>query len=136
MFRLRHALAIACLSWGQAVVAQDVAPPMELVMVEQRGCAYCARWDAEIAPIYPKTEEAARAPLRRIDLRAPVPDDLSLSRPAVFTPTFVLVLDGAEVDRIEGYPGPDFFWALLNDMLAKADDATGKSGHDDTLQID
>ena len=136
MFRLRHALAVACLSWGPAVAAQDVAPTMELVMVEQRGCAYCARWDAEIAPIYPKTEEAARAPLRRIDLRAPVPDDLTLSRPAVFTPTFVLVLDGAEVDRIEGYPGPDFFWPLLDEMLAKADAITQNSAHDDLIAID
>ena len=136
MFRLRHALAVACLSWGPAVAAQDVAPSLELVMVEQRGCAYCARWDAEIAPIYPKTEEAARAPLRRIDLRAPVPDDLTLSRPAVFTPTFVLVLDGAEVDRIEGYPGPDFFWPLLDEMLAKAHAITQNSAHDDLIAID
>ena len=136
MFRLCHALAVACLMWSPAVAAQDAATRLELVMVEQRGCAYCARWDAEIAPIYPKTDAATRAPLRRIDLRASVPDDLSLTRPAVFTPTFVLVLDGAEVDRIEGYPGPDFFWPLLDEMLAQADEMAGDSTHDDLLPID
>nr|WP_237064404.1 hypothetical protein [Loktanella sp. M215] len=94
---------------------------MELVMIEQPGCQWCARWNAEIAPIYPKTPEAARAPLRRIDLHAPVPDDLTLARPAVFTPTFVLVVEGTEVDRMEGYPGPDFFWPLLDEMLAKVE---------------
>ena len=136
MLGLRHALAASFFLWGTGVAAQEAASRLELVMVEQRGCAYCARWDAEIAPIYPKTEEANRAPLRRIDLRAPVPEDLSLARPAIFTPTFVLVRDGAEVDRIEGYPGPDFFWALLDDMLAQADARTGKSAHDDLPEMD
>ena len=136
MLGLRHALVASFFLWGTGVAAQEAASRLELVMVEQRGCAYCARWDAEIAPIYPKTEEANRAPLRRIDLRAPVPEDLSLARPAIFTPTFVLVRDGAEVDRIEGYPGPDFFWSLLGDMLTKADGEAENSTHDDLLQID
>ena len=78
------------------------------------------RWNAEIGPIYPKTPEAALAPLRRIDLRDPVPDDLTLARPVVFTPTFVLIAAGTEVNRIEGYPGPDFFWGLLDSMFADA----------------
>ena len=37
-----------------------------------------------------------------------------------FTPTFVLVRDGQEIDRIEGYPGQDFFWSLLAMMLQRA----------------
>jgi hypothetical protein len=90
----------------------------ELVMVEQAGCAYCARWDREIAPIWPKTAAGAAAPLRRIDLRAPVPEDLDLARRAVFTPTFILVDDaGRELARLEGYPGEDFFWPLIEQML-------------------
>ena len=97
-------------------------PDLELVMVEQAGCAWCARWNEEIAPIYPKTAEAAAAPLRRIDLRAAVPDDLDFDRPAIFTPTFILVKSGAEVGRIEGYPGPDFFWPLLDALIAQGQD--------------
>jgi hypothetical protein len=34
-----------------------------------------------------------------------------------FTPTFVLLVDGVERNRIEGYPGEDFFWGLLGRML-------------------
>lgn len=125
MISLRPALFALGLLCSQVAAAQDAVPSMELVMIEQSGCQWCARWDAEIAPIYPKTSEATRAPLRRIDMHAPVPDDLTLARPAVFTPTFVLVVDGTEVDRMEGYPGPDFFWPLLDDMLSHVGKAPG-----------
>ena len=91
-----------------------------MVMVEQAGCSYCRRWDAEIGPIYPKTDLGAAAPLRRIDLHDPVPADLELARRLTFTPTFVLVVDGVELNRIEGYPGEDFFWALAERMAADA----------------
>ncbi|KIC08191.1 regulatory protein [Leisingera sp. ANG-M1] len=88
----------------------------ELVMVEQPGCEWCARWDEEIAPIYPKTAEGKHAPLRRVDLRN-LPDDLQVSRRVMFTPTFLVVEDGKEQARLEGYPGEDFFWPLLADLL-------------------
>ena len=40
-------------------------------MFEQAGCAWCAAFDREIAPIYAKTDEGLRAPLRRVDIAAP-----------------------------------------------------------------
>ncbi len=89
----------------------------ELIMVEEQGCMFCERWNAEIAPIYPKTEEGKEAPLRRVDLRRGMPDDLLLRNHPRYTPTFILVRDGKEVSRIEGYPGEDFFWGLLGMML-------------------
>ena len=90
---------------------------MRLLMVEQPGCAYCARWNAEIAPIYPKTPEGVAAPLERVQLKGPYPADVALGPPPVFTPTFILVRDGEEAGRIEGYPGEDFFWGLLGQMI-------------------
>lgn len=96
---------------------------LELVMVEQTGCPYCAAWDAEIGPIYPKTDEGKAAPLRRIQLREPVPADLTLTVPATVTPTFILVEDGQELGRILGYPGDEFFWSLLGKLLAEVDNA-------------
>ena len=105
---------------------------MELVMVEQDGCAYCARWNAEIAEIYPKTPEGAYAPLRRVDLRAPMPDDLSFKGPVIFTPTFILVEDGEEQGRIEGYAGDELFWDHANHGAARSfgfrGDHDGRSG--------
>ncbi|UWR23296.1 hypothetical protein [Sulfitobacter sp. S190] len=91
-----------------------------LVMVEEKGCVWCARWNDEISTIYPKTEEGAAAPLRRIDIHATRPDDITFARALTFTPTFVLVVDGQEMSRIEGYPGEDFFWGLLGRMLSQA----------------
>jgi hypothetical protein len=93
------------------------AAAAELVMVEEQGCPWCARWDAEIAPAYPLTPEGQAAPLRRIDLHAPVPDDLTFDSVPRITPTFILVDDGREVARLEGYPGDEFFWPLLGQML-------------------
>jgi len=93
------------------------AADLRLVMVEQPGCVYCRAWDAEISATYPLTDEGKAAALTRIQLHAPLPDDMSFTRPAVFTPTFVLLKDGVEVGRIEGYPGEDFFWGLLGQML-------------------
>ena len=88
----------------------------ELVMVEQHGCHWCAKWDAEISAIYPKTDDGKRAPLRRVELRD-LPDDISFSSTPVFTPTFVLIDAGKELGRIAGYAGDEFFWFLLNRLL-------------------
>ena len=88
----------------------------ELVMVERDGCTWCARWDAEIAPIWPKTEEGRRAPLRRVDI-GDAGDAVELQSRVIFTPTFLLVEDGRELERIEGYAGDEFFWVLVKAML-------------------
>ena len=88
-----------------------------LVMVEQPGCIYCERWDAEIGPAYPKTEEGKFAPLIRADLRQGPPEGITYARRVLFTPTFILIDDGQEKARIEGYPGEDFFWPLLTKLL-------------------
>lgn len=108
MKRFALALVAILLPWS-ALAAQ-------LVMVEQEGCIYCARWDREIAHIYPKTEQGARAPLRRVQLRD-LPDDVDFTSRPVFTPTFVLVEDGRELGRIEGYAGDEFFWFILDRLL-------------------
>ncbi|WP_421858783.1 transcriptional regulator [Oricola sp.] len=100
-------------------LAPNNAATAELVMFEQAGCAWCARWDREIGETYPKTAEGKRAPLRRVDINTPLPNDLSEIRVDRFTPTFVLVDDGREIARMRGYPGDEFFWFLLNDMFAK-----------------
>ena len=100
--------------------ALSAAAETVLVMVEEKGCVWCAQWNDEIAHIYPKTTEGKAAPLRRMDIHATRPDDLTFSQSLNFTPTFVLMVDGQEFSRIEGYPGEDFFWGLLGQMLSDA----------------
>ncbi|MBF9043610.1 hypothetical protein HKCCE4037_09735 [Rhodobacterales bacterium HKCCE4037] len=96
--------------------AQD-AGGVSLLMFEQAGCVYCARWNEEVSPEYSITQEGQIAPLVRIDIHDPLPEAYNLVSDPVFTPTFVLVSDGDELGRIEGYPGEDFFWGLLGRLL-------------------
>lgn len=90
-----------------------------LLMAEEEGCFWCEKWSEEIAHIYPKTAEGRTAPLQRYDLHSETPDVIFAKR-VHFTPTFILVQDGREVGRIEGYPGEDFFWGLLNILFEDA----------------
>ncbi len=98
-------------------------------MMEQPGCVWCERFRSEIAPAYGKTEEGRRAPLRRVDITQPWPDDLSAVAPERLTPTFVLVEDGQEVARLRGYPGEHFFWPMLDEMLEKLEAAQDRPAH-------
>lgn len=110
----------AALVLGLSVMVGAASAETRLVMVEEQGCVWCERWLADIGPIYPKTAEGKVAPLQRVDLADPLPKDINFKKSLRFTPTFVLVIDGEEVNRIEGYPGEDFFWGLLGMMLKSA----------------
>ena len=112
--RLAGAALILCFPLNTA------AAETELLMFESAGCSYCIRWHAEVGPEYPITPEGLAAPLRTLSLADGRDSAYDLvSRPR-FTPTFVLVQDGVEVGRIEGYPGEDFFWGLLGRLLDQA----------------
>ncbi|MCB1520316.1 MAG: hypothetical protein KDJ37_07055 [Hyphomicrobiaceae bacterium] len=85
-------------------------------MVEEEGCGFCLRWHAEVGPGYPLSDEGRRAPLVQRDRHSA--DAASYGR-LVYTPTFILLRDGVERGRIVGYPGADFFWSLLTDLMRK-----------------
>lgn len=99
-----------------------------LLMAEEHGCYWCGRWNEDIAEIYPKTAEGRSAPLRRFDIHDGPPADVAFANRVSFTPTFILVRDGQEVGRIEGYPGEDFFWGLLAMILEQAGVDYGPKG--------
>ena len=103
-------------------LATGVLADTALVMVEQDGCIYCRRWHAEVGEIYPVTEFAIRAPLRIVDLHD-MPEDLSLTSRVVFTPTFLLVEDGQEIARAEGYTGDEIFWMQMELLARRLPDA-------------
>jgi hypothetical protein len=109
---------------GQALVLALVTAPLgaqavELVMFEDPGCPWCRRWHAEIGSAYPLTAEGQIAPLRRVDIRDQAAAGVSLAQPVTATPTFVLADEGREVGRIVGYPGTEFFYPLLGDLLKR-----------------
>lgn len=107
------------LSLAAAGLAAPRATAAELIMLERPGCAWCLRWNQEIAPEYSKTAEGRQAPLRRVDVTEPWPADLAGVATDRYTPTFIVVENGKEIARLRGYPGEDFFWPLLAEMLTR-----------------
>ncbi len=93
--------------------------PAQLLMFEEIGCEWCERWDEEVGAVYSKTPEGRSAPLRKVMIHQTLPDGIKLSQPVTYTPSFVLIEDGREIGRITGYPGEDFFWGYLGNLIAK-----------------
>src|SRR5215470_7878438 len=122
MLRARRTLTMrieaAALALMSLLLCTPVAPAAELVMFRRAGCTWCQAWDRDIGPIYPRTDVGRAAPLRFADLDHD-PAARTLAPPVRFTPTFVLVEAGREIGRIEGYPGEDFFWGLLERLVQR-----------------
>ncbi|MEY9464839.1 MULTISPECIES: thioredoxin [Bradyrhizobium] len=123
---MNRIVVLLALAVGLALPAM-ASRAAELVMLERAGCVWCARFNAEIAPIYGKTDEGRAAPLRRVDLNRPLPADLAGIDPGPFTPTFVVVQEGREIGRIRGYPGDAFFFGLLDRILSNTGSEPGRS---------
>ena len=106
------------------LISSAVGNAAELLMFEEQSCIWCRRFDAEIAPAYAKTTEGQEAPLRRVDIRQKHPADIVFSETPRLTPTFILVENNREIGRITGYPGAEFFYPLLTQLLAKRSQKT------------
>ena len=119
--RFAHAIAVAiacCLTLVGAAAADGLFDGRTvLVMVDDAGCVYCAKWDREVKAGYEASAEGHFAPLerRRIGSR-----ELAGIGRLSYTPTFVLIVRGQESGRIIGYGGADFFWGEIDRMYAKA----------------
>lgn len=117
----RNFLLVKFLALVLFMTASHELRAAELVMFKQAGCPWCEAFDREIAPVYGKTEEGGRAPLRRLDIARDLPPDLAFLSVERLTPLFVLVDQGREIGRIRGYPGEDHFWGLLSVLIEKLD---------------
>lgn len=104
---------------GVFLSTAQIGAQVRLMMVEELGCQWCAKWQAEIGPIYPKTSEGRIAPLFKVMINDPLQDGIVLKSPPIYTPTFILLNDGQEVGRIEGYQSDDFFWWFMETMIKK-----------------
>jgi len=97
-----------------SAASEQAEADMRLLMFEEPGCVWCARWNADVGGEYPITPEGRAAPLMRLQLRDPLPEDISLvSRPR-YTPTFVVVSDGegsAGSKAIRARISSGAFWA-------------------------
>lgn len=112
------ALAVEAGGAAASDLSRATASGMSLVMIEEDGCGFCRRWHIDVGEGYGRSEEGRRAPLVRVDRSSKEAERFPR---IVYTPTFILVSDGQERGRITGYPGADFFWSLLADLMRKAD---------------
>ena len=103
-----------------ANVAQAEAVQSELIMIEEDGCSYCLLWKEEIGVGYPKSSEGKIAPLRIVNIADERPEGLNKDKPLHYTPTFILMVDGKEADRLLGYPGDQFFYPMLRVLMWRA----------------
>jgi thioredoxin-related protein len=111
----RTALAVAlavCFGPSRAFASSGV----KLIMVDDPNCRYCRQFDAEIGGRYAKTDEGRFAPLVRVRRKSP---ELKGLNPVIYTPTFLLVRNGEELGRITGYPGPEYFFSELRELLGR-----------------
>jgi thioredoxin-related protein len=119
--RARSLAAVPALLLALVFAIAGAAPARagELVVFERKGCVYCQRFERDVAPLYGRTDEGRRAPLRRVDVSQGPPRDIALAAPVRFTPTFVLVEDGREVGRVTGYASDEAFWGLIGALTAR-----------------
>ena len=128
-FKFLKAIATKCVVTFAALLALlSVSQSAELIMMEQDACPWCERWHEEIGSIYNKTAEGKIAPLRVVNIHSEWPEDLKDIRIERFTPTFVLIENGQEIDRLRGYTGDEFFWFLIGEMFKKLPNKSDSQG--------
>jgi len=117
--RIFHVLRLFFMVAVMVGASNAARAQVQLLMLDEVGCVYCEQWTEEIGDAYHKTAEGKIAPLIRIDISDELPEYITLDSVGVYTPTFILLVDGQETGRITGYPGEDFFWWMLEVMLEK-----------------
>lgn len=108
--------------WG----AQDPAPParskgIELIVFEHADCTYCRVFRTAILPRYKENGQDARAPIRFVRVEHADLSAWNLRGRISMVPTFVLMQEGQEVGRIEGYWAPDNFFRMVATILSRTD---------------
>lgn len=110
---------LAALMLALAAVPMPAAQAAELVYVEAKGCVYCARFNGQKLRNYKKSEVGQATPIRRVDLMRRWPKDLNQVDRPPYTPVFILVEDGRELGRFNGYVNPQKFDRDLKRLLSK-----------------
>ena len=74
-----------------------------------------------VVPRYQRSEFAADAPLRFVNIAVSGNQNIALNGPITMVPTSVLMKDGREVDRIAGYWAPDNFFKIVESLMGRAE---------------
>ena len=90
-----------------------------LIMVTSEHCPYCQAWERDVGVAYDKSPYAAKLPLSRVGIGSEMPENVAIKKPIVGTPTFLIILNGQEIDRQRGYVDAEMFFWWLSGHMAK-----------------
>ena len=82
-------------------------------------CSYCQAWELDVGAVYDKSPYAPTLPLTRVDIGSKKLGDVTFQKPVVGTPTFLIIHNGQEIDRQNGYIGAEMFWWWLSEYAAE-----------------
>lgn len=110
---------------GQAARDQGAVKPtaiqQEVIVLEAPNCTYCNVFRQLVLPRYLRSKRAGDLPIRFVDVNDPAADQLKLSSSVTMVPTVVMMREGQEVDRINGYMGPEAFFQSVARTFGSAD---------------
>ncbi|WP_282603576.1 SoxS protein [Paracoccus sp. PARArs4] len=111
---------IAGLALGFLPLAARAATDLRLMVITADDCHESAAFRREVMHAPGASAAARMAPMFEQPLDAPWPDGLAIGRMPRVTPSFLLLANGIEIDRFEGYSDPASFDARLRHVLDRA----------------
>ena len=102
-----------------AATLQTAAADSRLIMVTSHHCPSCQAWELDVGGVYDKSPYATTLPLTRVEIGSKMPGGVTLQRPVVGTPTFLIIHNGQEIGRQNGYDDAEMFWWWLSEYAAK-----------------
>lgn len=131
-FGMRFLLAAACaalIALGTPHVgaakpdadADTSAPRTEVIVFEIGGCKYCSAFRDNLAARYLASTTNQAAPMRFVDVGRLDPQSFHLRSDINTVPTIVLMQDGREIDRVEGYPLPEMLFGMVKSRVGSGD---------------
>jgi hypothetical protein len=102
-----------------AASLQTAAADSRLIMVTSDYCPSCQAWELDVGKVYDKSPYATTLPLTRVEIGSKMPGGVTFQKPVVGTPTFLIIHNGQEIGRQNGYIDAEMFWWWLSEYTAK-----------------
>lgn len=98
----------------------------ELLYFYDKSCGACQKFDREVGIVYDKTREGKVAPITKVEYHVWRKQELkpfadALQQRVIGTPTFVMLHNGKEIDRLTGYSNDELFWLAMQHMLYRVE---------------
>ena len=99
------------------IPADGVKARTEVVVFEIGGCKYCVAFRDNLGARYLASTTNKAAPMRYVDVGQLDPLSFQLRSDITTVPTIVLMQDGREVDRVEGYPLREALFGMVKSRV-------------------